>query len=113
MDCLFCKIINKEIPSDIVYEDDDVLAFNDIDPKAPVHVLVIPKKHIASLNQLTEADSALLMKIMLVIQKIAQDKNIAESGYRVVNNCGEQGGQTVGHLHFHLLGGREMLWPAG
>lgn len=113
MDCLFCKIINKEIPSDIVYEDDDVLAFNDIDPKAPVHVLVIPKKHIASLNELTEADSALLMKIMLVIQKIAQDKNIAESGYRVVNNCGEQGGQTVGHLHFHLLGGREMLWPAG
>ena len=113
MDCLFCKIINKEIPSDIVYEDDDVLAFNDIDPKAPVHVLVIPKKHIASLNELTEADSALLMKIMLVIQQIAQDKNIAESGYRVVNNCGEQGGQTVGHLHFHLLGGREMLWPAG
>ena len=113
MDCLFCKIINKEIPSDIVYEDDDVLAFNDIDPKAPVHVLVIPKKHIASLNELTEADGALLMKIMLVIQKIAQDKNIAESGYSVVNNCGEQGGQTVGHLHFHLLGGREMLWPAG
>ena len=113
MDCLFCKIINKEIPSDIVYEDDDVLAFNDIDPKAPVDVLVIPKKHIASLNELTEADSALLMKIMLVIQKIAQEKNIAESGYRVVNNCGEQGGQTVGHLHFHLLGGREMLWPAG
>lgn len=113
MDCLFCKIINKEIPSDIVYEDEDVLAFNDIDPKAPVHVLVIPKKHIASLNELTEADSALVMKIMLVIQKIAQDKNIAQSGYRVVNNCGEQGGQTVGHLHFHLLGGREMLWPAG
>ena len=90
-----------------------MLAFNDIDPKAPVHVLVIPKKHIASLNELTEADGALLMKIMQVIQKIAQDKNIAQSGYRVVNNCGEQGGQTVGHLHFHLLGGREMLWPAG
>ena len=113
MDCLFCKIVGKEIPSDIVYEDDDVLAFNDIDPKAPVHVLVIPKKHIASLNELTEADGALLLKIMLVIQKSAQDKHIAESGYRVVNNCGEQGGQTVGHLHFHLLGGREMLWPAG
>lgn len=113
MDCLFCKIINKEIPSDIVYEDDDVLAFNDIDPKAPVHVLVIPKKHIASFNALTEADGALLTKIMLVIQKIAQDKNIAQSGYRIVNNCGEQGGQTVGHLHFHLMGGREMLWPAG
>ncbi len=113
MDCLFCKIINKEIPSDIVYEDDDVLAFNDIDPKAPVHVLVIPKKHIASFNALTEVDGALLTKIMLVIQKIAQDKNIAQSGYRIVNNCGEQGGQTVGHLHFHLMGGREMLWPAG
>lgn len=113
MDCIFCKIINKEIPSDIVYEDEDVLAFNDINPEAPVHVLVIPKKHIASFNGLTEADGALLTKIMLVIQKIAKEKNIADSGYRVVNNCGEQGGQTVGHLHFHLLGGREMLWPAG
>lgn len=113
MDCIFCKIINKEIPSDIVYEDEDVLAFNDINPEAPVHVLVIPKKHITSFNGLTEADGALLTKIMLVIQKIAKEKNIADSGYRVVNNCGEQGGQTVGHLHFHLLGGREMLWPAG
>ena len=112
-DCLFCKIANGEIPSNKLFEDDEILAYYDIDPQAPVHFLVIPKKHIASLNELTEADSALLMKIMLVIQKIAQDKNIAESGYRVVNNCGEQGGQTVGHLHFHLLGGREMLWPAG
>ena len=113
MECLFCKIINKEIPSTIVYEDDDVLAFNDINPEAPVHVLVVPKKHIASFNELTEADGALLTKIMLVIQKIAKDQNIADAGYRIVNNCGEQGGQTVGHLHFHLLGGREMLWPAG
>lgn len=113
MDCIFCKIINKEIPSDIVYEDEDVLAFNDINPEAPVHVLVIPKKHITSFNGLTEADGALLTKIMLVIQKIAKEKNIADSGYRIVNNCGEQGGQTVGHLHFHLMGGREMLWPAG
>lgn len=113
MDCIFCKIINKEIPSTIVYEDDDILAFEDVDPAAPVHILVVPKKHIQSLNDLTVEDSSVIAKIMLVIQNIAKDKNIAEAGYRVVNNCGEMGGQSVGHLHFHLLGGREMLWPAG
>lgn len=113
MDCIFCKIANKEIPSSIVYEDDDVIAFKDLNPEAPVHVLVIPKKHISSLNAANTDDQQLLGKLMLTIPKIAAEQGIAESGYRVVNNCGEQGGQTVMHLHFHLLGGREMLWPAG
>jgi len=113
MDCIFCKIANKEIPSNIVYEDDDLIAFNDVNPEAPVHILVIPKKHIASLNDATVEDQQLLGKILLTIQKIAVEQGIAENGYRVVTNCGEQGGQSVLHLHFHLMGGREMLWPAG
>lgn len=108
MDCLFCKIINKEIPSQIVYEDEDILAFNDIAPKAPVHILIIPKKHIASHVQLVKEDIELLGKIHMVIKKIAEEKEIAESGYRVVVNCGEDGGQEVKHLHFHLLGGRKL-----
>ncbi|MGM9525840.1 MAG: histidine triad nucleotide-binding protein [Peptococcaceae bacterium] len=113
MDCIFCKIANKEIPSTIVYEDEDVIAFRDLNPEAPVHILVIPKKHIASLNAATAEDQQLLGKVLLTIQKIAAEQGIAEKGYRVVTNCGEQGGQTVMHLHFHLMGGREMLWPAG
>ncbi len=113
MDCIFCKIANKEIPSTIVYEDEDVIAFNDLNPEAPVHILVIPKKHIESLSAASAEDGQLLGKIMLTIAKIAAEQGIAETGYRVVNNCGEQGGQTVMHLHFHLMGGREMLWPAG
>ena len=113
MECIFCKIAQKEIPSTIVYEDEDVIAFNDLNPEAPVHVLVIPKKHIESLNTATAEDQQLLGKIMLAIQKIAAEQGIAENGYRVVTNCGVQGGQTVMHLHFHLMGGREMLWPAG
>lgn len=113
MDCIFCKIANKEIPSTVVYEDEDVLAFNDLNPEAPVHILVVPKKHISSLDAASAEDQQLLGKILLSIQKIARQQGIAESGYRVVNNCGEQGGQTVMHLHFHLMGGREMLWPAG
>ncbi len=108
MDCLFCKIINKEIPSQIVYEDDDILAFNDIAPKAPVHILIIPKKHIDSHAQLMEEDTELLGKIHMVIKKLAVEKGISESGYRVVINCGEDGGQEVKHLHFHLLGGRKL-----
>ena len=113
MDCIFCKIANKEIPSTIVYEDEDVIAFRDLNPEAPVHILVIPKKHIASLNAATAEDQQLLGKVLLTIQKIAAEQGIAEKGYRVVTNCGEQGGQTVMHLHFHLMGGREMLGPAG
>lgn len=113
MDCIFCKIANKEIPSTVVYEDDDVIAFNDLNPEAPVHILVIPKKHINSLDAASAEDQQLLGKLLLSIQTIARQQGIAENGYRVVNNCGEQGGQTVMHLHFHLMGGREMLWPAG
>ncbi len=108
MDCLFCKIINKEIPSQIVYEDNDILAFNDIAPKAPVHVLIIPKKHISSHAELEETDAELMGKIHMVINKIAREKGILESGYRVVINCGEDGGQEVKHLHFHLLGGKKL-----
>lgn len=113
MDCIFCKIANKEIPSTIVYEDEDVIAFNDLNPEAPVHILVIPKKHIESLRAASAEDQQLLGKVMLTIAKIAEQQGIAKDGYRVVTNCGEQGGQTVMHLHFHLMGGREMLWPAG
>ncbi|MFR8103698.1 MAG: histidine triad nucleotide-binding protein [Clostridia bacterium] len=108
MDCIFCKIIQKEIPSDIVYEDDEILAFKDIHPMAPIHVLVIPKKHIDSINQLSKDDELLVGKIYIVIQKIAKEMQIAEDGYRVIVNCGENGGQEVKHLHFHLLGGKKL-----
>ena len=107
-DCLFCKIIKGEIPSDIVYEDDEILAFRDIEPMAPVHVLVIPKKHIESLSKLELEDEALVGKIYGVIKKIAKQEGISESGFRVVTNSGEDGRQTVKHLHFHLLGGKKL-----
>jgi len=113
MDCLFCKIINREIPADIVYEDDQVLAFNDIDPKAPTHLLVIPKKHIATLNDLTEEDQIVVGRLSLTAAKIAKDKGFADDGYRVVMNCNEDGGQTVYHIHMHVMGGRRFTWPAG
>lgn len=106
--CIFCKIINKEIPSNIVYEDDEILAFEDIHPMAPVHTLVIPKKHITSLKEINEENSEIIRKIYLVINKIAEMKNIKEKGYRVVVNCGEEGGQEVQHLHFHILGGKKL-----
>lgn len=107
-DCLFCKIIRGEIPSTKVYEDNEILAFRDINPLAPVHVLVIPKKHIDSLNQLQPEDEALVGRIYTVINKIAKQENIFESGFRVVVNCGEDGGQEVKHLHFHLIGGKKL-----
>ena len=112
-DCLFCKIINGDIPCDKVYEDDKVLAFNDIDPQAPVHFLVIPKTHIKSANEITAENSSIISRIFEVISKIAKEKGIDKDGYRVVNNCGEHGGQTVGHLHFHVLAGRNIGWPPG
>lgn len=112
MNCLFCKIVEKAIPSNIIYEDDLVLAFNDINPQAPVHFLVIPKKHIQSLNEVKEEDEILISYIMKIIVKLAIEQNL-DNGYRVVNNCGKDGGQTVEHLHFHVLGKREMLWPPG
>ena len=107
-DCLFCKIIKGEIPSEKVYEDEDILAFNDINPIAPVHVLVIPKKHITSLAHMQEGDEELIGKIYKVINKIAEEKGVKEDGYRVVVNCGENGGQEVMHLHFHLLAGKKL-----
>ena len=110
-DCLFCKIIKKEIPSTIVYEDDEVLAFNDIEPKAPVHILIIPKEHIATFNDIENYN--VIGKITEIIQKLAKENNIDKSGYRVVINCNRDGGQAVDHLHFHLLGRRQMQWPPG
>lgn len=112
-ECLFCKIVNKEIPSEAVYEDELIYAFYDVNPVAPIHILVIPKEHIVSLNDLEEEDSLLMGKILNVIKKIAKDKKIDKEGYRVVNNCGDKGGQTVDHIHFHLLGGRNLTWPPG
>ncbi|MEG0297855.1 MAG: histidine triad nucleotide-binding protein [Clostridium sp.] len=111
--CLFCKIIKGDIPCSKVYEDDKVLAFNDISPEAPVHVLIIPKEHITSVNEITEENSNIISHIFTVINKIVLELDISESGYRVVNNCGEHGGQTVNHLHFHILGGRSLTWPPG
>lgn len=108
MDCIFCKIINKEIPADILYEDDDVFAFRDISPAAPVHVLVIPKKHISALTDLKKEDENLIGKIFTCINEMAKKENIFERGYRVIVNCGEDGCQEVKHLHFHLLGGKKL-----
>lgn len=113
MDCLFCKIINGEIPSTKVYEDDYVYAFLDIDPQAPQHIIFIPKQHIASANGINADNSLVISKIFEAIAKVAAEKGFAENGYRVVNNCGEDGGQTVGHLHFHVLAGRSLQWPPG
>ena len=107
-DCLFCKIVNKEIPSSIVYEDGEILAFKDINPVAPVHILVIPKRHISSLVDLKEEDETIIGKIYGVINKIAKQEKIAEDGFRVIVNCGENGGQEVKHLHFHLMGGEKL-----
>jgi histidine triad (HIT) family protein len=112
-DCLFCKMVAGVIQPNKVYEDTEILAFKDINPQAPVHVLVVPKRHIASANDLTDADAALVGKLFLAGRKIASDLGVAESGYRLVNNCGADGGQSVGHLHLHVLGGRQMNWPPG
>lgn len=113
MDCLFCKIINGEIPSQKVYEDEYVYAFNDISPTAPVHILIVPKKHISTINDIEDNDAELIGRIYLAAKKIAKEKGIAEDGYRVVTNCNSMAGQTVFHIHYHLIGGRELGWPAG
>ncbi|MEO8801821.1 MAG: histidine triad nucleotide-binding protein [Rudaea sp.] len=110
---LFSKIIRREIPADIVYEDDEVLAFRDINPQAPVHVLFIPKKPIATTNDAEEADAALIGKLVLRAASWAKQQGFAQAGYRCVINCNEHGGQTVFHLHLHLLGGRQLHWPPG
>lgn len=111
-DCIFCKIAEKEIPSNVVYEDDKILCFHDLEPQAPVHVLIIPKEHIESLDDVKESQQELLGYILMKVKDIAAKLGL-ENGYRLVNNCGEDGFQTVKHLHFHLLGKRKMTWPPG
>jgi histidine triad (HIT) family protein len=112
-DCLFCKIVAKTIPAKVVHEDDQTLAFDDIHPQSPMHTLVIPKRHVASVQDLGEADQALLARLLLTCTKVAKDKGVADSGFRLVANTGRDGGQTVFHLHFHVMGGRHMSWPPG
>ena len=112
-DCLFCKIINREIPATIVFEDDRVLAFNDINPQAPTHVLVVPKRHIESLNELQPGDDQIVGELVRRAAAIAKERGISASGFRTVLNTNRDGGQTVFHIHVHLLGGRSMQWPPG
>ncbi len=111
--CLFCKIANGEIPGKNVYQDEHVVAFEDINPQAPVHILFIPRQHIASMTDLTLDDGPVLAQIFTAVQKLAREMNIDESGYRIVSNVGPNAGQAVFHLHFHLLGGRKFGWPPG
>lgn len=112
-DCLFCKIAAGEIPSNKVHEDDEIVAFRDIAPKAPTHILVIPRRHIGSLDDAGEGDAGVLGRMMLITRALAREQGLAARGYRVVNNCGDDGGQAVHHIHLHLLGGRRMAWPPG
>ncbi len=112
-DCLFCKIGKKEIPSDIILETDTLLAFKDINPQAPNHLLIIPKKHIATMNDLDKGDSGLIGELVLTAKDLAKELDIAEPGYRLLFNCNADGGQDVFHIHLHLLGGRKMTWPPG
>ena len=112
-DTIFSRIIRREIPADIVFEDDDVLAFRDVNPQAPTHVLFIPKRAIATLNDASAGDAALLGKLMLAAAEFAKKEGIADNGYRVVMNCNDDGGQSVYHIHLHLLAGRRMAWPPG
>jgi histidine triad (HIT) family protein len=110
MDCIFCKIIKKEIPSKIVCENDKVIVFEDIEPKAKIHLLIVPKKHIVSVNDLELSDKDLIAELILTAKKIAKDKNLSESGYRIVLNVGKDAGQTVEHVHLHLMGGEKLSW---
>ena len=113
MDCLFCKIVKQQIPAKIVYEDEKVLAFDDITPKAPTHVLVIPRKHIATINDLEHEDTMLVGHMIHTAKHIAKKLQHADDGFRLVMNCNSYGGQTVFHIHLHLLAGRAMTWPPG
>lgn len=112
-DCLFCKIRDGEISGDIVYQDDDVLVFNDVNPQAPIHLLIIPKKHISTVNDLENNDEVIMGKLFSTAKKIAAEKGINEDGYRLVVNCNAKAGQTVFHIHMHMLADREMNWPPG
>lgn len=111
--CIFCCIIEGSIPAKVVYQDEHTLAFDDINPQAPVHTLVIPKRHVASVQDLGESDQSLLGRMLLTCAKIAKDKGLSGSGFRLIANTGRDGGQTVFHLHFHVMGGRHMGWPPG
>ncbi len=113
MDCIFCKIIQKTIPTTVVFENDDVLAIHDQNPQAPVHILIVPKHHIATINDTHEADSPLLGKLILTAQHVAKMQGLQDDGYRLIFNVNQHGGQTVFHIHLHLLGGRQMTWPPG
>jgi len=112
-DCIFCKIANKEIPAEIIYEDEDLLAFKDINPVAPAHILLIPKKHVSTLFDLTDENAEIIGRIVLLSKKLAIELGLEEKGFRLVSNCKENGGQTVYHIHFHLLGGKAFAWPPG
>lgn len=111
--CVFCRIIGKEIPAKIVFEDKDALAFEDTNPQAPVHILLVPKQHIERVSDLNDGDAGLIGKLVIAAKHIAKEKGVQESGYRIVMNCNEGAGQTVFHLHIHLLGGRLFGWPPG
>ena len=112
-DCLFCGIVEGKVKANLVYQDDSIVAFKDIAPKAPVHILIIPRKHLVSVSDIAEADRALIGQIFQVAARLAREQGIANNGYRVVVNSGADAGQSVFHLHFHLLGGRQMTWPPG
>ena len=112
-DCLFCRIVDGEIPADIVHESDSAIAFRDINPQAPTHVLIIPRRHISTINDLNTGDEELVGSLYLAAKEIAQQEGLADDGYRVVMNCGEGAGQSVFHIHLHLLGGRSLNWPPG
>jgi histidine triad (HIT) family protein len=111
-DCIFCKIAAGDIPSNKIYEDDDVIAFHDLSPQAPVHVLIVPKKHMATLNDASDEDRDILGRLLLLASKLARQLEVGD-GYRLINNCGASAGQSVFHIHFHLLGGRALGWPPG
>lgn len=113
MDCLFCKIANKAIPAEFVYEDEWVVAFNDIHPKAPIHQLIIPRKHIATANDIAEDDKSLIGHLYLTAQTLAKQQSVADAGYRLVMNCNKAGGQEIYHIHLHFLAKRQMTWPPG
>ncbi len=112
-DCLFCKIVDGNLPADIVYENDSLIAFRDINPIAPTHILLIPRRHIATMNDLQDSDASIAAELFLTAARLAADEGLAEDGYRVVMNCNEAAGQSVFHIHLHLMGGRFMSWPPG
>jgi len=111
--CIFCRIIEGSIPAKMVYQDEHTFAFDDVNPQAPVHTLVVPRRHVESVKDLDESDQALMARLLLTCTRVAKDKGLSERGFRLVANTGRDGGQTVFHLHFHVMGGRQMTWPPG